>query len=269
MTQLDRRSLAGLTLGALTVAVIGSRPASAQASGETELQRILRTKVVRVGAVEAAPWYMRDLKTDKWIGVVPEQVELLFGSIGVKVEYVPTQWGTAVAGLQSDKFDLMGAFVANPQRALVVDFTTSPYDGRNGLVVLKGDAKDGIPWAELNRKEIKVAGVDGAGSTVAIRRMIPEATWTLVQSNDAMMLELDSGRVDMIASNEPTLLSYVEKRRRGTMVMPTPLIVTGSNFAMRKSTDHELLRWMDTALEYYRRTGLLQQIGDKHLLGKG
>ncbi|MDJ0391047.1 transporter substrate-binding domain-containing protein [Roseomonas sp. E05] len=268
--QLDRRALMALALGTLATASSALAPpvrAQAPASGETELQRIVRTKLVRVGAVEAAPWYMRDLRSDKWIGVVPEQVELIFGSIGVKVEYVPTQWGSAVAGLQSDKFDIMGAFVANPQRALVVDFTTSPYDGRNGLVVLKGEVPDGAPWSSLNKPETKVAGVDGAGSTTAIQRLIPAATWTMVQSNDALMLELDSGRVDMIASNEPTLRSYVEKRRRGKMVMPTPLITTGSNFAMRKSVDGELLRWMDTALDYFRKSGQLQMIGDKHLLG--
>src|SRR3712207_6357771 len=107
---LQRRGFCGVLIA---LSLLGAAPtANAQAPTETELQKLVRTKVVRVGAVEAAPWYIRDLKTDKWTGVVPEQVELLFSSIGVKVEYVPTQWGTAVAGLQSDKFDLMGAYVA-------------------------------------------------------------------------------------------------------------------------------------------------------------
>lgn len=264
--QVNRRGLAGMSLGAIAIAA--PTFAKAQSPGGTELDQIVKAKTVRVGAVEAAPWYARDLKTDKWIGVVPEQTELVFGSIGVSVEYVPTQWGTAVAGLQANKFDLMGAFVANPQRALAVDFTSSTYDGRNGLVVLKGQVADGVSWSALNKPETKVAGVDGAGSTVAIHRLIPNATWTMVQSNDAMMLELDSGRVDMIASNEPTLRSYIDKRHRGTMVLPTPVIITGANFAMRKSVDAQLLRWMDTALEYFRQGGMLQSIGDRYVLGK-
>jgi polar amino acid transport system substrate-binding protein len=264
--QLDRRGLTGLSLGAIAVAVPSL--ARAEAPAGAQLERITGARTVRVGAVEAKPWYMQDLKTNKWVGVVPEQVELVFGSIGVAVEYVSTQWGTAVAGLQADKFDLMGAFVANPQRALVVDFTSSTYNGRNGLVVARGNIGNDVSWSALNKPETKVAGVDGAGSTVAIRRLIPRATWSLVQSNDAMMLELDSGRVEMIASNEPTLRSYIDTRHRGTMVLPTPLVITGANFAMRKAADTGLLRWMDTALEYFRQAGMLETIGDHYLLGK-
>jgi polar amino acid transport system substrate-binding protein len=258
----DRRALGGLAAFAAGFAAI--RTAHAQTAPETDLQRIVRTKKARVGAVEAAPWYIRDLKTDKWTGVVPEQVELMFGAIGVEVEYVATQWGTAVAGLQSDKFDVMGAYVANPQRALAVDFTTSTYDGLNGLVTLKPLPADAT-WAALNVPETKIAAVTGAGSTVAIQRLIPRATWTLVQSNDAMMLELDSGRVEMIASNEPTLNSYVERRRRGTVVIPTPRVITGANFAVRKTPDKELVTWMNVALEYFRQTGMLQTINDRYL----
>jgi polar amino acid transport system substrate-binding protein len=260
--QSDRRALGGLA--ALCGGIAAIRSARAQGAAETDLQRIVRTKKVRVGAVEAAPWYIRDLKTDKWTGVVPEQVELLFGTIGVEVEYVPTQWGTAVAGLQSDKFDVMGAYVANPQRALAVDFTSSTYDGLNGLVTLKPLAAD-VTWASLNVPETKVAGVTGAGSTVAIQRLIPKASWTLVQSNDAMMLELDSGRVEMIATNEATMLDYIAKRRRGTAVYPTPKIITGANFAVRKTPDRDLLNWLNTSLEYFRQTGMLETINEKYL----
>lgn len=56
-------------------------------------------KVVRVGTIEAPPWYQQDLATGKWTGIVPEVAELICGNVGIKVEYVPTEWGTAVAGL--------------------------------------------------------------------------------------------------------------------------------------------------------------------------
>lgn len=258
-----RRNFGALAL--ISAVGAAARPARAQSANETDLEQIVRAKRVRVGAVEAAPWYIRDLKTDKWTGVVPEQAELLFGAIGVAVDYVPTDWGTAVAGLQANKFDLMGAYVANPQRALVLDFTTSTYDGRNGIVTLKPDAAAITEWSALNKPAVKIAAVDGAGSTVAIRRLVPNATWTLVQSNDAMMLELDSGRVDMIASNEPTLRSYIEQRHRGTMVMPTPLITTGANFGIRKTATKDLWLWLDTTLDYFRKSGLLQAIGDRYI----
>lgn len=107
--------LAAAATMAMSVLVL---PVAAQDGGK-DMARILQQKVVRIGAVEAFPSYRQDLATSKWEGIFPETVEALFGSIGVKVEYIPTEWGTAAAGLQSGRFDLIGGYSATDRKSVV------------------------------------------------------------------------------------------------------------------------------------------------------
>src|SRR5690606_21064815 len=105
----------------MSSAAFVAQPVLAQST--SDMEKILSSKVVRVGAIEAFPYYKHDLANGKWVGIIPDMLELMFGSIGVKVEYVPTDWGTASAGLQSNRFDLVGGYNATPQRALALDFS--------------------------------------------------------------------------------------------------------------------------------------------------
>ncbi|OZI38270.1 hypothetical protein CAL29_08090 [Bordetella genomosp. 10] len=244
-------------------AVFANAPAQAQSAGD--LQRIVDAKVVRVGAIEAPPWYHQDLLTNKWTGIVPETAEALFGYIGVKVEYVPTDWGTAVAGLQSNKFDLVGAFTATPARALAVDFSQSVGFVPTGVVSLKPELAGVKEWSALNKPEVKIAAVDGAATTRGVEGLLPKASWTLVKTNDAMLLELESGRADVAISNQPTLLQYVAAKKKGNISLPVPARGTTAPFALRKEANPQLRNWLDTTLQYAKADGVVQKIWEKYL----
>ena len=247
------------------VAVIGltaAAPASAQEKGE--LDRIVSSKVVRVGAIEAYPYYRKDLATDTWTGIIPDLARLMFGSIGVKVEFVPTEWGTAAAGLQAGKFDIVGGFNATPQRALAVGFSDIVAESKIGIVGAADKVKALSTWDEVNRPEVRIAAVDGASTTRAAQEFLPKATWTLVKSTDAMILELETGRADVILSNEPTLALFLQAKKKGTLVIPTPVRAQPINFGLRKEAK-DLKEWMDITLEYYKISGAVNEIWTKYL----
>lgn len=249
--------------GAVSFALAATAFCAPAAAQSNDLQTIVDQKVVRVGAIEAPPWYHQDLATGKWTGIVPEVAELVFGNVGIKVEYVPTEWGSAVAGLQSRKFDIVGAYTATPARALAIDFSVPVGTIPTGFVSLKK-----LPvktWADLNKPAMRIAAIDGAATTRSVQAMMPNAKWALVKTNDAMLLELESGRADIAISNQPTLLQYVESRKRGTITLPTPLRGTTAPFGMRKTTGHELRDWLDVSLEYAKSEESIQKIWDKYL----
>ena len=244
-----------------------SSPAWAQADAQTQqmhgdMARILKDKVVRMGAIEAFPYYKHDLKTGQWVGIIPEMAQTMFGSIGVKVEYVTTDWGTAAAGLQSGRFDIVGAYNATPPRALAVDFTRPISQSRLSILTLK--SPDYKAWDALNNPGFKVAGIEGAAMTRAAQKMVPEATWTLVKSHDAMIMELESGRVDGIVSNNPTVSMYIQSKGQGHLVIPEPIIASPVNIAMRRG-NADLRDWMDIAIQYYQADGSFKAIWDKYL----
>ncbi|MGB6106028.1 MAG: transporter substrate-binding domain-containing protein [Pusillimonas sp.] len=248
----------------MSSAAFVAQPVLAQdASG---MEKILSSKVVRVGAIEAFPYYKHDLTVGKWVGIIPDMLELMFGSIGVKVEYVPTDWGTASAGLQSNRFDLVGGYNATPQRALALDFSMPISQSRIGILTLKEPPAAYKDWSALNNPDFKVAAVDGASTTRAAQKVIPNASWTLVKASNAMVMELESGRVDAMISNHPTLLLYKQSKGSGHMVIPEPVVASPVNIAMRKNSP-ELREWLNVAVQYYEADGSLKAIWDKYLPG--
>jgi polar amino acid transport system substrate-binding protein len=256
----------GILFAAATALVLSQPGFSgvAQAQEKGELERITTSKVVRVGAIEAFPYYRKDLATDTWVGIIPDLTRLMFGSIGVKVEFVPTDWGTAAAGLQSDKFDLVGGFNATPQRALAAGFSNMIAESKISILGLTDKVKGLTDWKSVNSPDVRIAAVDGASTTRAAQEFLPNASWTLVKSSDAMVLEMESGRADVILSNEPTLALFLQAKKRGTLVIPQPVRAQPINFGMRKNAK-DLQEWVNITLEYYHVSGAVTEIWNKYL----
>lgn len=238
---------------------------AAQAQGVNEYQKIVDAKAVRVGAVQAPPWYDKDLASGAWKGLVPDVMEAMFAKLGVKVEYVETQWGTAVAGLQSNRFDLLGAYNATPEREKAIDFTTPMGELKFAILTLKGPADAYATWEKIDTPAIRLAAIDGAGATRALQPLMPKTNWSVVQSSDNMYLELQSGRADALVTSDVQIGQYLKARKNGIMVVPTPVHAQPTNIGLRKSEDKTLLNWLNTQLDDMRADGSLDKIWAKYV----
>jgi len=236
----------------------------AQAQEQTDLERIFTSKKVRVGAAEGPPWYHQDLATGKWTGVAPEIAELLFGTIGVEVEYVPTEWSTAAAGLQADKFDVVGAFNATPLRALAADFTVPFYEEPNGLLILGEETPQMQNWASLNVPEFSFSATQGTSIQQAVENLIPNARgiWVVAYGNSVM--DLESGRVDAIVGSQAAALDFIRTRNKGKFVIPEPQVGVRVNFGVRKSAVKDLRDWLNVSLDFHEQSGAIEKIRRKY-----
>lgn len=241
---------------------------AALAQEKTDLQKIVDAKLVRVGAVQAPPWYEKDLATGAWVGLVPEVMEAMFGKIGVKVEYVETQWGTAVAGLQSNRFDLLGAYNATPERALSIDFTRPMGSLKLSILTLKDTADKYATWDKINDPAVKLATVDGSGATRTLQPLLTKTSWIVGQLSDAMFLELESGRADALVTSDVQISQYLKTRGRGVMIVPTPVRLQPTNIGLRKSADPQLREWLNISLDFMATDGTLERIWAKYVPAK-
>jgi len=256
------RSIGKLVIAAVVASSIS--PAFAQEANK-DFARILSQKVVRVGAVEAFPSYRQDLASGKWEGIFPETVEALFGAIGVKVEYVPTEWGTAAAGLQSGRFDIIGGYSATPERALAVGFTVPVARVAVGLAATSAEKQAAAAnWSDLNKPEIRISLADGSATTRMVQRLLPKATYTAVKTEEAAILELESGRVDYFASTESSLSRYAQARKNVLLSYPKPEIGQNSTFALRKG-ERDLQEWMNISIGALIADGTIPGIRAKWL----
>lgn len=241
---------------ALASAIIGSSFSTAQAS---DLSTALGSGTLRVGAVAAAPWYQRDLLNNQWKGLVPDVINALLKGTDVKVEYVETQWGTAVAGLQSDRFDLLGGFNNTPERAKAVDFTRPMGTHKIGVLTLEKDAAKYATWEGLERSGARLAAIDGSAAANLLQPKLPHVRWVIVPGTDALQLEIESGRADAMVTNDVHMALYIASRGRGTMVIPTPVQEQPTNMGLRKNRP-ELRAWLDQRLAALQADGTLERI---------
>lgn len=253
-------------LVALTAFCVFATSFQAKAAEQTELGRVLEKHVVRVGTVEAAPWYTKDLLTNKWVGIVPDLMEHIFSKHGIKVEYVETQWGTAVAGLQSDRFDLLGAYNETPERAKVIDFT-KPIGALKMAVLTFGDAKNYQEWSKVNTPSVRLGAIDGAGATRLLQPILPQTSWVVTPTSDAMFLELESGRVQAVVTSDAQISLYVKKRHKGTMILPQPLYSQPTNIGLRKNSG-EFQSWLNHEIDEAKADGSIDKIWSKYVISE-
>src|SRR5690606_11017766 len=101
----------------LGMAMVAAMSLGATAQAGPRLDRIMESKVLRVGT--PGDYRPFAIKTDKggFEGHDIDVIEAMAAAIGVKVEYVQTSWPNLMGDLQSDKFDVaVGGITRNAAR---------------------------------------------------------------------------------------------------------------------------------------------------------
>ena len=237
--------------------------AQSPAQAGEEINTILPDHVIRVGAVNAPPWYQKDLLTNQWTGLVPDVVQAIFKNTDIKIEYVDTQWGTAVAGLQSNRFDILGGFNNTPERAKAVDFTRPMGSHQMGVLTLEKETQKYQRWDTINTSQTRLSAIDGSAAVTLLQPQLDKAQWIIVPDSDNMQLQMESGRADAIVTNDIQMAQYIQKRHQGTMIIPQPIKEQATNMGLRKERP-ELQAWLNGRLEQMDKDGTLKKIWQKY-----
>ena len=133
------------------------------------------------------------LLTNQWTGLVLDVVQAIFKNTAIKIEYVDTQWGTAVAGLQSNRFDILGGFNKTPERAKAADFTRPMGAHQMGILTLDKETKKYQNWATINNPQTRLAAIDGSAAVTLLQPQLDKVRWIIVPDSDNMQLQMESG----------------------------------------------------------------------------
>jgi polar amino acid transport system substrate-binding protein len=175
---LSRRLFASGAAAAASASAIAAAPARARAAdapAETTIDRVKRTKTLRIAALPGeAPYFNKDLASGSWSGMCVAMAKDIAQTFDAQVAYLESTYGNSVLDLQANKIDLAFSLNPTPKRALVIDFTHPFYLHGFGMVGKKGfHAAD---WADLNKPDIRIAVDIGSLHEVAARRFAPKAT---------------------------------------------------------------------------------------------
>lgn len=225
---------------------------------ESTWDSIHQRKSLRIGVVQAPPWFLKDPTTGKWSGFGYSVGKAMADTLGVKLETVEVTWGSAIAALQANKIDTMFVLDATPKRALAVDFPAQPLL-YYALAVLGREDLNMENWSDLNKDGIKISVTQGTTMERYVTKHLPKAKILRFPSNGESVAAFQSGRVDAVSLFHPPLIAMQKKMGKGKIVVPKPVRASASSAAVRLEKDKRWRDWVNTAISYWYTTGASQR----------
>jgi cystine transport system substrate-binding protein len=193
--------LAPAALLALTLAL----PASA-----ADLLATVKARGTLKVAMEGTypPFNYKDQKSGELAGYDVDVARLLGARLGLKVEFVSSEWASILAGLSANKYDVIISQVGiNPKREQAFDFST-PYIYSMPQLIVRKDEKAG--YKALTDLKGKKLGV-GQGSVYEQQaKAVPGIDVRSYAAAPDTMSDLASGRLDA-ALNDSLMSAYLLK----------------------------------------------------------
>jgi ABC-type amino acid transport substrate-binding protein len=191
-----------LTLVVVMAALVAALPGPALA--QSVLDDIKQRGELRVAGVLYRP-LISPRPSGEYVGVDVEVLKRMAADLKVKLNIINSEWATAVAGVETKKWDIVPALCVTDKRKEVVDFVISDIIIGPVLVTLTSNPKSLTTLEAYNRPEVVFAVPAGAWSEAVAKEVAPKATFkTFGQTTSADLLqEVIAGRADAVVLDTP------------------------------------------------------------------
>jgi cyclohexadienyl dehydratase len=242
-------------------------PAAAQTQSPDRLQKILTSGVLRVGTTMDTPVFsMRDPASGRLEGFDMDALATLGPALGVKIEYVKMTFGTMLADLAADKFDVaMSGMGRTLERARVATFS-KPYHRYGKLMMIRSaDQERFKSLADLDRPGIKIAYNKGGLNDRFANTMFKQATPTGFESNELATADLLAGKVDAQVSDSTAAIYVARQNARLAAMSPDDLFNPVYVAMLLRRDDQTLLNYVNIWIDQIELDGTLAKIRAKWL----
>lgn len=206
------------------------------------------------------PFNFRDARTGQLDGYDVDVARLVAARLGVKADFVTTEWSAILAGLGAGKYDVIISQVGiTPKRQQAFDFS-QPYTYSSPQLIVRRN--ESAEYKTLNDLKGKKVGV-GQGSVYEQQvRTVPGVDVRSYPAAPENLQDLAFGRID-VALNDSLMVGYLLKNsqlpiRAGARVGE----VTRMGIAFRKGNP-KFQAALDKALDAARADGSLKQASMK------
>ena len=198
------------TLGAAWLVAAGLAVGWAPAASAADLLATVKARGTLKVALEGTypPFNYKDQKTGQLAGYDVDVARLLAARLGLKVEFVSSEWAGILAGLSANKYDVIISQVGiNPKREQAFDFSTPYIYSMPQLIVRKDEKAVYASLADLKGKKLGV----GQGSVYEQQaKAVPGIDVRSYAAAPDTMSDLASGRLDA-ALNDSLMSAYLLK----------------------------------------------------------
>ena len=183
--------------------------AALHASAADLLQTVKARGTLKV-AMEGTypPFNYKDQKTGELVGYDVDVAKLVASKMGVKPEFVTTEWSAILAGLASGKYDVIVSQVGiNAKREQVFDFSR-PYIYSSPMLIVRKDDQNN--WTALEQLKGKRVGAGQGSVYEAQAKAVPGIDVKSYPAAPENLADLAAGRIDA-ALNDSLLASWLLK----------------------------------------------------------
>ena len=248
--------VAVVALGALA-SCGGTKEAAAK---EDLITGITKRGVMRVGLSVFVPWSFKD-KDGVLRGFEIDVASKVAEDLGVKVEFVPTEWSGLIPALLTGKFDVIIAGMGIvPERAIKVNFT-APYD-YSGMSI-NANKKLAPNWydlAKFNDPNVVLSVRLGTTAVDAAKKFFPKAQLRQFDNEAESEQEVLNGKAHGVVASAPEPEFWVQKNP-DVLYLPLkgkPFTQEPISFALRKG-DPDALAFFNAWITLKQYEGWLEE----------
>lgn len=252
-----------LILGACTNSNNSSNENS-QKSDETSKQSNLLETIKKDGKLKIgtegtyAPFSFHD-KSGKLTGYDIEVIEEISKRLGVKPEFLETQWDAMFAGLDSKRFDVIANQVGiNEERLKKYDFS-EPYTRSNAVLLIHKDNKNIQSFEDIKGK---VAAQTLTSNYGALAESYGAKLEKVEGFNQAVDLVI-SKRVDGTFNDKLSALDFLKQRPDAPIKIIDEAVDASKNAFVFRKGNEELVEEFNKILKEMKEDGTLKKISEK------
>ncbi|MCZ4282536.1 cystine ABC transporter substrate-binding protein [Kiloniella laminariae] len=244
----------------LTATLFGLSSAPAKAEGEL-LATVKERGTLLVGLEATYPPFNYQDENGELVGFEVDVAKAIAERLGVTAEFVPTKWDGMLAGLETERFDVITNQVTiTEERQKKYDFS-QPYTVSGiQVITLKDNQNDYTVPADLEGKKVGV----GLGSNYEdwLTANVPGAEVSTYDENATKLQDLLVGRIDAFL-NDRLAAAYLLEHSDGRIVAAgEPFDKQRMGVALRKNNE-DLLLALNKAIDELRADGTLAAISQK------
>ena len=209
----NRFGLPVLPLALALLALCGPTASIAQAQDKSHLTTILEANTLRVGTTgDFNPMSIRDPASNSFKGFEIDAANQLAQDLGVKVEFVPTDWTTLVPGITANRYDIfMSGASMNVARIKTIAFTLPYLEAGTTPIFDQKNAGKFKSWDDINQPGVTVAVILGTVFEDQAKLLLPKATLKSVQPPATSWQEVLAGRADAAITSSIDAQSIVAR----------------------------------------------------------
>jgi cyclohexadienyl dehydratase len=248
----------------IITALFAISTAAAPVHAASVLNEILSDGVLKVGTTgDWNPMTMKDTATNSYTGYDIDVMTELAKDLGVKVEFVPTDWKTLVSGVTSGKYHMTGSASISSGRAKAAGYSNSYFSLATVPLTLKKNADKFTDWADLDKASVTVAATLGTTQEKQVKQFFPNAKYKIVEAPARDFQEVLAGRADAHITSNVEAYKLVAKYPE-MMVVPVSAPKAPTPIAMLlPQADQVWINYVNTWIALKTERGFFADLGRK------